>query len=375
MSADRPLKIADLAPLARERLSPMAWDYFAGGARDEVTLRDNREAWGRLRLHYRVLRGVEERVLRTQVVGQFSSMPVLVAPTAFHRLAHPEGEVATARAAAEAGVIMCLSTLSTVDMEAVCAAAPGKIWFQLYVYKDRGLTRALVERAEAAGCRALVVTVDTAQIGVRERDERNAFHLPQGVEVKNLVGAGFSELPTPEAGGSGLVAYVKEWLDPALRWEDIDWLRSITRLPILVKGIVRADDARLAADWGAVGIVVSNHGGRQLDTAPATAEVLPAIADAVGGRVSVLVDGGIRRGTDVVKAMALGADAVMVGRPVLWGLGWRGQEGVGRVLDMLREELDEAMALCGCAELGQITRDLVTGRPQRDDILELAPGV
>lgn len=375
MSAERPLKVAEVAALAKANLSPMAWDYFAGGARDEVTLRDNRDAWGRLRLHYRVLRGVEERVLRTQVVGQVSSMPVLVAPTAFHRLAHPEGEVATARAAAEAGVIMCLSTLSTVDMEAVCAAAPGKVWFQLYVYKDRGLTRALVERAEAAGCRALVVTVDAAQIGVRERDERNGFHLPAGVEVKNLVGSGFSDVPTPEGGGSGLVAYVQEWLDPALRWEDIDWLRSITRLPILVKGIVRADDARLAADWGAVGIVVSNHGGRQLDTAPATAEVLPAIADAVGGRVSVLVDGGIRRGTDVVKALALGADAVMVGRPILWGLGWRGQEGVGRVLGMLRSELEEAMALCGCGELSELTRDLVTGTPLREDIVELAPGV
>ncbi len=371
---DRPLKLEDIAPLAKANLDPMAWDYFAGGARDELTLHDNREAWQRIRLHYRVLRGVEERDLQASVVGQRAKLPVIVAPTAFHRLAHPEGELATARAAAEAGAIMTLSTLSTTDMETVCAVPNSRVWFQLYVYKDRGLTRALVERAEAAGAKALVVTVDAAIIGMRERDERNRFHLPAGIEARNLVGAGFEKVG-PAGPGSGLVAYVKEWLDPALRWEDIDWLRSITRLPILVKGIVRADDARLAADWGAVGIVVSNHGGRQLDTAPATAEVLPAIADAVGDRASIIVDGGIRRGTDVVKAIAMGADAVMLGRPILWGLAWKGQAGVATVLDMMREELDEAMALCGCADLDSIGLDLVTGHTSERAFDPLAPGV
>ena len=371
---DRPLKLEDIAPLAKANMEPASWDYIAGGARDEITLRGNAEAWRQIRLHYRVMRGIERRRMDVQIVGQKADLPIIIAPTAFHKLAHPDGELATVRAAAEAGAIMTLSTLSTVDMETVCAETSAKVWFQLYVYKDRGITRALVERAEAAGCRALVVTVDAAMIGMRERDERNHFHLPPGIEARNLVGAGFSQVG-PAGPGSGLVAYVKEWLDPSLRWEDIDWLRSITRLPILVKGIIRADDARLAADWGAMGIIVSNHGGRQLDTAPPTAEVLPAIADAVGDRVSLIVDGGIRRGTDVLKALALGAHAVMIGRPVLWGLAWQGQAGVSRVLSMMQEELDEAMALCGVADLESVREDLVTGRglAGADDIL--GPGV
>jgi len=361
-----PVNIEEIAPLARARIEGSAWDYYAGGARDELTLRGNRVAWERMALHYRVLTGVVERNLRTQILGQPSSMPVMVAPTAFHRLAHPEGELATARAASAAGVIMMLSTLSTVDMEAVCAAGSGPVWFQLYVYKDRGLTRDLVHRAEAAGCKAIVVTVDAAIIGTRERDVRNGFHLPPGIECRNLVGTGFEEV-SARAGQSGLAAYVKDWLDPALSWEDVDWLRSVTRLPILVKGVVRVDDARRAADYGAVGVVVSNHGGRQLDTAPATADVLGPIADAVGDRVNLLVDGGVRRGTDVVKALAMGAQAVLLGRPVLWGLGWKGQAGVERVLEMMRAELDEAMALCGCGDIASITRDLVTGSDREID--------
>ncbi len=355
-----PVNLRDVAELARPRIDASAWDYYAGGARDELSLRGNRVAWERIPLHYRVLTGHAERDLKTQILGQPTSMPVMIAPTAFHRLAHPEGELATARAASAAGVIMMLSTLSTVDMEAVCAAGPGPIWFQLYVYKDRGLTRDLVHRAEAAGCKAIVVTVDAAIIGTRERDVRNGFHLPPGIECRNLVGTGFEEV-SARAGQSGLAAYVKDWLEPALTWEDVDWLRSVTRLPILVKGVIRVDDARRAADYGAVGVVVSNHGGRQLDTAPATADVLGPIADAVGDRVNLLVDGGVRRGTDVVKALALGAQAVLLGRPVLWGLGWKGQAGVEQVLEMMRRELDEAMALSGCGDISTVTRDLVTG--------------
>ena len=316
---------------------------------------------------------VAERELATTVLGQPVAMPVLVAPTAFHRLADPEGEVATARAAAAAGTVMVLSTLSNSPVEEVVPAAGGALWFQLYVYRDRGATRALVQRVEAAGCRALVLTVDAPYLGRRERDVRNRFHLPPGLAVANLLADGYGEVPAPsgQSGDSGLAAYVSSLLDPALTWDDLDWLGSITRLPILVKGIVRADDARRAADRGAAGIVVSNHGGRQLDTSIATLDALPAIAEALAGagapgapgapgsNVEIYLDGGVRRGTDVVKALALGARAVLVGRPILWGLAAAGEAGVGKALTLLRDELDLAMALCGARRLADLTRDLV----------------
>ena len=255
---------------------------------------------------------------------------------------------------------MILSTLSNTPVEEVVAAAGGPVWFQLYVYRDRQATEGLVRRAEAAGCRALVLTVDAPLLGRRERDIRNRFQLPPGLSVANLLPEGYGDLPA--AGGSGLAAYVAALLDPALSWRDVAWLRSLTRLPLLVKGIVRPDDALRAADAGAAGVVVSNHGGRQLDTSPATIEVLPEIADALaahGHRLEVLVDGGVRRGTDVLKALALGARAVLVGRPILWGLATGGAEGAARVLAMLRDELDLALALAGAPTLADVTRDLV----------------
>ena len=285
-------------------------------------------------------------------------MPVIVAPTAFHKLAHPDGEVATARAAGAAGTLMILSTLSTTSIEDVMAAATGPVWFQLYVYKDRGATKALVERAEAAGCSALALTVDAQIWGRRERDVRNRFQLPAGLSVKNLMPAGQEAFPA-NAQGSGLAAYVASLFDQTLSWKDVEWLCGLTKLPVLLKGIVHPDDARQAADTGAAGVIVSNHGGRQLDTAPATIEALPGIVEAVDGRVEVLIDGGIRRGTDVVKALAYGAKAVAVGRPVLWGLAAEGQRGAEKVLEILRFEVDLAMGLCGCAGVGEITRDLV----------------
>jgi 4-hydroxymandelate oxidase len=232
------------------------------------------------------------------------------------------------------------------------------VWFQLYVYRDRGATDALVRRVEAAGCRALVLTVDTPLLGRRERDVRNRFALPPDLGIENLHAAGYARMP-PAGGDSGLAAYAAELLDPALTWDAIAWLRSITALPVLVKGVVRADDAVRAIERGAAGVVVSNHGGRQLDAAPATIEVLPRIADAVAGRGEVLLDGGVRRGTDVLKAIALGARAVLVGRPVLWGLAAAGREGVAAALATLRRELDLAMALCGCPDVASVTRDLV----------------
>lgn len=360
--AQEPVNIADFEALAREALSREAYDYYAGGAQDEVTLRQNRAAWDRLSLAYRVLVDVSRRDLTASVLGQPVAMPVLVAPTAFHRLATPEGELATARAAGAAGTVMILSTLSTSPIEAVVSAASGPVWFQLYVYRDRKATEGLVRRAEAAGCRALVLTVDAPLLGRRERDVRNRFSLPPGLSVANLLPEGYGEVP-PAVADSGLAAYVASFLDPSLTWRDVAWLRSITDLPILVKGIVRPDDALRAAEAGAAGVVVSNHGGRQLDTAPATIDVLPEIVDALAGQaVEVLMDGGIRRGTDVLKALALGAKAVLVGRPVLWGLAAGGEAGAARVLSLLRGELDLAMALAGAPTIADITRDLVRGR-------------
>jgi len=360
-----PVNVFELEALAREKLSRQAYDYYAGAAHDEVTLRENRAAYDRLALRYRVLVDVSRRDPSVSVLGQPVAMPILVAPTAFHRLATPEGELATARAAGAAGTVMILSTLSTTPVEEVVAAAGGPVWFQLYVYRDRRVTEGLVRRAEAAGCRALVLTVDAPLLGRRERDVRNRFRLPPGLAVANMLAEGYGEVP-PAAADSGLAAYVADLLDPSLSWRDVAWLRSLTDLPLLVKGIVRPDDALRAADAGAAGVVVSNHGGRQLDTSPATIDVLPEVADALAGhghRIEVLMDGGIRRGTDVLKALALGARAVLVGRPVLWGLAAEGEAGVARVLRILREELDLAMALAGAPTVADVTRDLVRRGP------------
>jgi 4-hydroxymandelate oxidase len=356
-----PVNIFELEAIARERLSRDAFDYYVGGAHDEVTLRENRAAYDRLAIAYRVLVDVSRRELATTVLGQRVAMPILVAPTAFHRLATAEGVVATARAAGAAGTVMILSTLSTSTVESVVAAASGPIWFQLYVYRDRKATEGLVRRAEAAGCKALVLTVDAPLLGRRERDVRNRFRLPPGLAVANMLPEGYGEVPEAAA-DSGLAAYVASLLDPSLSWRDVSWLRSITELPILVKGIVRPDDALRAADAGVAGVVVSNHGGRQLDTSPATLDVLPEIVDALaahGHRLEILMDGGVRRGTDVLKALALGAKAVLVGRPILWGLAADGEAGATYVLRLLRDELDLAMALAGAPTVGEITRDLV----------------
>lgn len=358
MKLTHPINLSDFELAARERLSRMAYDYYASGAHDEITLRENQSAFARIPLHYRVLVDVSQRTMDTTVLGIPIRMPILIAPTAFHCLAHADGELATARAAGSRGTIMILSTLSNTSVEDVVAATSAPVWFQLYVYRDRGATAELVARARAAGCKALVLTVDAPLLGTRERDVRNGFCLPAGLSVKNLMPAGLHGLPAAPQ-DSGLSAYIAALFEHALTWDVLQWLCSISELPVLVKGVVRADDALKAVENGAAGIVVSNHGGRQLDTAPATIDVLPRIVDAVGDRATVLIDGGLRRGTDVVKAIAYGARAVLVGRPILWGLAVGGQGGVEQVLDLLREELDLAMALCGCPRLEDITRDLL----------------
>ncbi|WP_437295538.1 alpha-hydroxy acid oxidase [Sorangium sp. So ce426] len=351
------LTVDDFERAARARLSKMAYDYYRSGADEGRTLRENRRAFRRLEIHYRVLVDVAERDMSTTVLGTRVPFPILVAPTAYQRLAHPDGEIASSRAASELGTLFTLSTLSTTSLEAVAGASPGPKWFQLYVHKDRGLTRALVERAESSGYRALMLTVDTPVLGRRIADVRNGFALPEGLVMANL--ADVATAAPAEERGSLLASYVASRHDASLTWRDVGWLASLTRLPILLKGIVRPDDAVRALEAGAAGVVVSNHGARQLDGAPATIEALPAIADAVAGRCPVLMDGGIRWGTDVLKAIALGARAVLVGRPVLWGLAALGGEGVARVLAGLRDELSIAMALAGCPTLASIDRDLI----------------
>jgi 4-hydroxymandelate oxidase len=351
------LNLGEIEAAARERLTALAYAYYVGGANDEVTVRENRAAYERLALQYHVLVDVSRRSTKTTVLGTPVDFPVLVAPTAFQRLACDDGEIAMARAAQGAGTVMILSTASTCAIEDV-GAVGGTQWFQLYVYSDRGLTKALVERAEACGMSAVVLTVDAPVLGRRERDLRNRFHLPDGIRLANVPSSGSIPMPTGH-GETGLANHFASGIDASLTWRDIDWLRSISRLPVLIKGIVRADDAVRAIEHGAAAIIVSNHGGRQLDTAIPSIRALPNVVDAVAGRAEVLVDGGIRRGTDVVKAIALGARAVLVGRPVVWGLAAAGQAGATRVLELLRAELDLAMALCGCPTIGDISRDLV----------------
>ncbi|MFQ5944840.1 MAG: alpha-hydroxy acid oxidase [Candidatus Methylomirabilales bacterium] len=359
------INVADYESAARAKMEPMHFGYYASGADDEITLHENREAYRRLQLQYRVLKGVGKPDLSTKLLEHDLSMPLILAPTALHRLAHPDGELATVRAAGTAGTLMMLSTLSSTPLEDVMDAAGGPLWFQLYIYKDRGITESLVRRAMAAGFGALVVTVDAPVMGRREADERSGFEPPPGVTLANLSKVGVERLQS--AGGSSLAEYVAAQLKPDLSWGDIDWLASITALPVLVKGVVHPEDAAAGMDRGVAGIVVSNHGGRQLDTAPATIDVLPEIAEVLDNRVPIIVDGGVRRGTDALKALALGADAVAVGRPVLWGLAVDGEEGASRVLGILREELERAMLLCGAGRLTDLTPDLVLGSSRLRD--------
>ncbi len=350
-----PVNLADYEQLARERVEPGAWGYLAGGADDEVTLRENVAAFQRLKLLPRVLVDVSRVDPSVTVLGQRIAFPVLLAPTAFQSLVHADGELATARAAAAAGTIAVVSTMAGYRLEEVAAASPGPKWFQLYCYRDREVTRHFIERAEAAGYQAICLTVDLPRVGNRERDLRNRFSLPPNVRPRN-----FEEL-VDLAGQPNEVffQYIQRLVDPSLTWEAVGWLRSITRLPVLLKGILAPADAKRAVDHGVAGIVVSNHGGRQLDGVPATIEALPEIAGAVDGRAELLVDGGIRRGTDVLKAIALGATAVLIGRPYVYGLAVSGEAGARRVLEILKTEFELALALTGCPAACEVPRELV----------------
>ena len=355
---DEAVNLQDLEGWARERLDSNALEYYASGAHDEHTLRENRAAFARLKLRPRVLVDVESMQTATSVLGLPLRSPIAAAPSAFHGLAHPEAELASARACAAADSLMTLATLSNTPIEEVARAAEGRMWFQLYLYRDRELSRALVQRAEAAGARALVLTVDTPALGRREANERHRFYLPAHLNVPNI--GPRSMLASMEtASGSQLARYVQVMINPAMNWRDLAWLRSITRLPIVLKGILTSEDAELAVSEGATAIWVSNHGGRQLDTAVSSIEALPEVARAVAGRAEVYLDGGVTRGTDVMKALALGARAVFLGRPILWGLACGGEAGVRRALDLLGNELRLAMALSGKARLADLGPDLI----------------
>ncbi|QHS10674.1 alpha-hydroxy acid oxidase [Sinimarinibacterium sp. NLF-5-8] len=343
--------VADYEPLARARMSEAAWAYFCGGSADESTLRDNCAAFARIRLQNRVLADVAGGDTALELFGSRYPHPVFVAPVAFQKLAHPEGEHATALGASALQAAMVLSTQSSTPLEAVAQTAQAPLWFQLYIQPDRDFTRALVQRAEAAGYRALVVTVDAPINALRNREQRAGFALPPGIEAVNL--RGMRALP-PQSARAGDSLLASALLAAAPTWNDVDWLRAQTRLPILLKGITAPQDAQRALDHGVSGLIVSNHGGRTLDTLPASIDALPAIARAVKGRVPLLLDGGIRRGSDVFKALALGASAVLVGRPIIHALAAAGAPGVAHVLHLLRTELEVTMALCGCRTLAQI---------------------
>ena len=344
--------LAEFEIHAETCLSPMAFAYIAGGAADELTMRANCEDWKRIRLAPRILVDVSQISLKTELLGQQLEMPVMLAPTAFHRFCCAEGELATVEGANQGGAGLVLSSFSTVAVEDVAAAARQPVWFQLYAQKDKTLTEQMVRRAEAAGCKALCVTVDTPILGARHRESRTQFNLPADFKLPNLNLGPVSHRPARSA-------IYSELLNPALTWKDIEWLCSISKLPVALKGVLNPQDAALAVNSGAAAIIVSNHGARNLDTVPSTAEALPLVIDKVHDKLPVLVDGGIRRGTDVLKALALGAKAVLIGRPYLYALAFAGAAGVARVLELLNTELLMAMALTGRTAIHQVDRSVL----------------
>jgi L-lactate dehydrogenase (cytochrome) len=373
--------VEDLRRIARRRLPRGVFDYFDGAAEDEATLRANSEAFHRIGFRPRVLRDVQDVDSSATLLGRSLPMPLVLAPTGFTRIADSQGELAVARAAARASLPYTLSTLSTRSIEEVAAVSSGPKWFQVYVWRDRGLVREMIERASAAGYEALVLTVDTPVLGRRERDVRNGFTLPpqlgpatildgilhpawtwdfvraEPIRFANVVGREVGDGAAPVA----LAEYIAAQFDPGLSWRDVDWFRSIWSGPLVIKGIQSVADARLAAEAGVAAIALSNHGGRQLDGAPAPLDLVPVVADAVGDRLEIICDGGVRRGSDLVKAVALGARACMAGRAYLYGLGAAGERGVDYVLELLRSDMRRTMALVGCRTVADLSREFVSG--------------
>ncbi|TYI59844.1 hypothetical protein E1A91_D10G065100v1 [Gossypium mustelinum] len=360
--AEEPVNVNGFRELARQTLPKMYYDFFTGGAEDQYTLKENEEAFHRITIQPRILVDTSSIDLSTMVLGYSISMPVMIAPTSRHKLANPSGEIATARAASTCNTIMVLSISSTCTLEEVAACCNAVRFFQLCVYKRRDITAKLVQRAENNGYKAIVLTGDSPRHGRREADIKNKIIIP---ELKNVEGLLSTKIVADK--GSNLDALANQTRDPSFSWEDIGWLKSITKLPILIKGLLTHEDALKALEVGAAGIIVSNHGGRQLDYCPPTISVLEElqVVHAVGGKVPVFLDGGVRQGTDIFKAMALGAQAVLVGRPVLYGLAAKGENGVRRVLEMLKEELELTMAFSGCSNVKEITRSHVRTKHDR----------
>lgn len=341
---------------AQNRLPKNIATFFSGGAGDEITLEENVSAFDRLKLVPRVLKNVEKRSLSTTVLNQNINFPLLIAPMAFQQLAHPEGEMAMAKAAHEHNIMIVLSTLSTFSFREIKVNSNVSSWFQLYVYKDREITKNLVQLAEESGYKGIVLTVDAPLYGKRVKELYNPLTLPSGLEVKNLQDAG---LDLKGISTAKLTSYLASLLDPSISWNDITWLRSVTSLPIILKGVMNPKDIKIAIEHNIDAIIISNHGGRQLDTSLSSIDTLKFIRDSVEGKIEIILDGGIRKGIDILKALALGAKAVMVGRPILWGLAAGGEEGVKRVLTILKSELDLAMALCGYTSINQINEEIL----------------
>lgn len=352
---DQITNVMEYQAIAKEKLPKMVYDYYASGAEDQWTLQENRNAFSKILFRPRILIDVSKIDITTTFLGFNISMPIMIAPTAMQKMAHPEGEYATARAASAADTIMTLSSWATSSVEEVASTGPGIRFFQLYVHKDRNVVAQLVRRAERAGFKAIALTVDTPRLGRREADIKNRFTMPPHLTLKNFEGLDLGKIDKTD--DSGLASYVSSQIDRSLNWKDVEWLQTITHLPILVKGVLTAEDARLSVQAGAAGIIVSNHGARQLDYVPATIMALEEVVKAAQGRVPVFLDGGVRRGTDVFKALALGASGVFIGRPVLFALAAHGEAGVRKVLQMLHDEFELTMALSGCRSLKDITRD------------------
>ncbi len=353
--------VTDYERHARERLGEAVWAWLSAGAADGVTVAANQAAWSRLSLCNRVLADLSSGNTRTELFGHPVEHPILLAPVAYQRLAHPDGEMATVLAASALKAGMAVSTQATVALEDIAASAQAPLWFQLYLQHDRGFTAELVRRAEAAGYQALVLTVDAPVVGLRNAEQRAGFGLPAGIEAVNL--RGMKPLPAFTARAGETTLFDSPQIATAARWRDVEWLRGQTRLPLLLKGVLHPDDARQARSLGMAGIVVSNHGGRVLDGLPASIDALPGIVEALRGEATVLVDGGIRRGSDVFKALALGADAVLVGRAFMHGLATAGAAGVAHVLHLLRTELETTMALTGCRDIAAIDRSRLWSPP------------
>lgn len=352
-----PSRLIDLKELARGRMESGAFDYYAGAAEDERTLAANRADFDRVEFRPRVLVDVSEIDTSIDLLGIRLPSPICIAPTAFQKLAHSDGEIATAAAAARRGHLMLASTMATTTVEDIAKQA-GPLWLQLYVFKDRAISERLVRRAEAAGCTGICLTVDTPIQGKRERDARNRFRLPDGLSVANFEGSIQGDL-IGTGGGSALDNFIHSQFDPSISWKDVAWLRSLTELPLILKGVAHPEDARIAVEEGVHGIVVSNHGGRQLDGAQSTIAALPDVVGAVQGRLPVLIDGGIRRGRHAAAALALGASAVLLGRPILWGLAAAGRAGVGHVLDVMDDELRRTMGLLGVTRVSDLSPDVL----------------